>query len=55
VQHGPPQDRVRLGVDLLRIDDALHEPRRRAVGEPLELGRREDALRRKRRDDVRAA
>src|SRR5207237_1156611 len=37
------QHRVGLGVDRLRVDDALEEPGRRAVGEALELGRREDA------------
>jgi hypothetical protein len=30
--------RVDLGVDRLRIEQPLHEPRRRAVGHPLELG-----------------
>ena len=44
VEHLSAQDRVRLGVDLLRVDDALDEPRGRAVGETLELRRRERRL-----------
>ena len=51
MQHLAAQDRVGLGVDLLRIDDALDEPRGRAVGEALELRRRERLLRGERRDD----
>ena len=38
----PAQQRVRLGVDRLRVDDALEQPGRRAVDEALELGRAED-------------
>ena len=45
VHHLPAEHRIRLGVDPLRVDDALDEPRRRAVREPLELGRGEHRLR----------
>ena len=48
VQHLTAQHRIRLGVDLLRVDHALDEPRGRAVREALELRRREDRLRRER-------
>ncbi len=51
MHHRAPQDRIGLGVDLLRVDHAFHEPRRRAVGEALELRGGEDLLRRERRDD----
>ncbi len=37
----PAQHRVGLGVDRLRVDHPLEEPRRRAVDEALELGRAE--------------
>ena len=47
----PPEHRVGLGVDRLGIDHALHEPGRRAVGETLELGRREHRLARHRLQD----
>ena len=41
VRDAAAQHRVGLGVDRLRGDHALEEPRRRAVDEPLELGGRE--------------
>ena len=44
VEHLAAKHRVGLGVDSLGIDHPLEEPRRRAVGEPFELGRGEDGL-----------
>ena len=51
----PSEHRVRLGVDGLGIDHALHEPGRGAVGETLELGRREHRLARHRLENGGAA
>ncbi len=48
------KDGVRLGVDRLRVDHPLDEPGGGAVGEPLELGRREDGAPRKGVEDGRA-
>ena len=49
------QERVGLGVDRLRVDDALEEPRRRAVDEALELGRAERRARAELREHGRVA
>ena len=49
------QLRVDLGIDRLRVEQAVDEPRRGAVGEALELGHVEDGPPAELREDVRVA